>query len=652
LVILKIDSIFVAETYCIYDTIQCCFNHLYRQIHMKKTLYFFIVAFLLLSVVEKAHAFSVTLKVIDKTATHKSSLASDQTHIENNIYAWVGTKTGVAVYSGDWWYPMYNGESGRPNGLLIKTTDSYTWQASFDLLPGDYKWNPGIKSWGWLPVNTSIFQYTASAGDSPDINFTVNPDGTTSGITTLTITDAPKSDLTLQVDMNHQVVSSSGVYVSGTFNNWTLGTDKMTDLTGNGIYTVTLKVAQNAVPYQYIFVNGTTWDKAEVVLGSCEFSLNRIAMVNTSSVTMPVVSFGYCSAQPVEISDKKIACIGNSITAGAGLQNAYLESWPIQLRSLLGSGYYTENMGVSGTTMMRTGDSPWWSQHQYGATIKLNPDKILISLGTNDSKTYQWNAANFKKDYLALIDSFSKIISHPTFYILTSAKAYSAIYSISDNNILNGVIPILKEISSERKIPVIDTYSATLNMSNNFPDGVHPNAAGAQIFATHVADVLKAKKPVIGIVQSVILNNYAAYQWYKNGELLVGKTDPTLVAVTNGIYQVSVKLSPNTNDLLFADEFSVDLSALQRSTVTLSVNTDLTAITDISTSNIKIAVYNDRIIIKNSDGISNIYTSNGSLVRSMTTQLLTEQAISVENYPSGVYALLINKTKSMKFIKL
>ena len=598
--------------------------------------------------------FPVILKVIDKTANLKSSLGSDQSRMYNNIYAWVGTKAGVAVYSGDWWYPMYNGEVGRPDGLLIQTADSLTWQASFELAPGDYKWNPGIKSWGWIPINTSIFQYTASATDSPDINFTVNADGTTSGVIVLTIKDSPKMNLTLQVDMSHQVVSPSGVYVSGTFNNWTLSTDKMTDLTGNGIYSVTLNVAQNEVPYEYIFVNGTTWDKAEVVFGPCEFSLNRLAIVNKTDVTMPVVSFGYCSAQPIEISDKKIACIGNSITAGAGLQNAYLESWPIQLRTLLGAGYYTENMGVSGTTMMKTGDSPWWNQHQYGATIKFNPDEILISLGTNDSKTYQWNAVNFKKDYLALIDSFSNILSHPKFYILTSAKAFSAIYNINDSTIINGIIPILKEISSERKIPVIDTYSATLNMSSYFPDGVHPNAAGAQIFATHVADILKTKKPIIGISQSDHPNNYAAYQWYLNGVLLAGKTDPTLVAETSGIYQVSVKLSKNTNDLLFADEFSVDLSSLQKRTVTLAVNSDLTAMTEIPKSDIKITVLNSHIIINYIDGISSIdiYNSNGCLVRSISTQPGTEQQVSVDNFPSGVYALLINKTKSKKFIKL
>jgi hypothetical protein len=191
-------------------------------------------------------------------------------------------------------------------------------------------------------------------------------------------------------------------------------------------------------------------------------------------------------------------------------------------------------------------------------------------------------------------------------------------------------------------------------MSSYFPDGVHPNAAGAKIFATHVAEILKTKKPIIGIAQSDHPNNYAAYQWYQNGVLLTGKTDPTIVVETSGIYQVSVNLSRNTNDLLFSDEFPVDLLTLQKSTVTLTVNSDITAMNEITESNIKITVLSDHIIINYIDGISSIdiYNSNGTLVRSLSTHPETEQEISIANFPSGVYALLINKTKSMKFIKL
>lgn len=597
--------------------------------------------------------FQVQLKVVDNTANLKSSLGSDQSRMYNNIYVWVGTKSGVAVYSGDWWYPMYNGESGRPNGLLIQTSNSLTWQVTFELAPGDYKWNPGIKSWGWKSINSSIFQYTASATDNPDMNFTVNPDGTISGITTLTITDLPTQNLTLLVDMSHQTVSSSGVFVSGNFSNWTLGTNKMTDQTGNGIYSITLKVNQSTTPYEYVYINGSSWDKAESVFGLCEFCLNRFAVVNKESVTMPVVSFGYCSEQPSEIPDKKIACIGNSITAGAGLQKAYQDSWPIQLRTLLGAGYYTENLGVSGTTMMKTGDSPWWNQHQYSAVKKLQPDVVLISLGTNDSKTYQWNASNFKKDYLALIDSLTKISSHPHFYLLTSAKAYSSIYSISDNNIYNGVIPVLKEISSERKIPLIDTYSATLNMSSNFPDGVHPNAAGAQAFATHVADILKARKPAVEIAKDNNTASYAAYQWYKNGTVLIGKNDATLLVETSGKYQVSVKLFPNTNDMLFTDEISIDLNTLNQSSVTLTVNQEVSGIHNNLVSDTKIIVTEEYLIVKNTEPIysTDIYNINGNLVKCVNTQPTIEKEIAIADLPAGFYALLVNKTKPFKFIK-
>jgi hypothetical protein len=43
----------------------------------------------------------------------------------------------------------------------------------------------------------------------------------------------------------------------------------------------------------------------------------------------------------------KVACIGDSITEGAGLSNPALESYPARLQRLLGAGYIVRNYGVS-----------------------------------------------------------------------------------------------------------------------------------------------------------------------------------------------------------------------------------------------------------------------------------------------------------------
>jgi lysophospholipase L1-like esterase len=51
----------------------------------------------------------------------------------------------------------------------------------------------------------------------------------------------------------------------------------------------------------------------------------------------------------------KIACIGDSITAGHGASNASF-AYPSQLQQLLGSDYEVKNYGHSGRTMLKKGD--------------------------------------------------------------------------------------------------------------------------------------------------------------------------------------------------------------------------------------------------------------------------------------------------------
>ena len=48
----------------------------------------------------------------------------------------------------------------------------------------------------------------------------------------------------------------------------------------------------------------------------------------------------------------RIACVGNSITAGAKLNDPPKESYPAQLQRLLGDQYDVFNFGVSGKTVV------------------------------------------------------------------------------------------------------------------------------------------------------------------------------------------------------------------------------------------------------------------------------------------------------------
>ena len=54
----------------------------------------------------------------------------------------------------------------------------------------------------------------------------------------------------------------------------------------------------------------------------------------------------------------KVACIGDSITYGAAIEDRVNYSYPSQLQVLLGENYEVGNFGRSGATLLRHGHRP------------------------------------------------------------------------------------------------------------------------------------------------------------------------------------------------------------------------------------------------------------------------------------------------------
>src|SRR5882724_3816924 len=186
----------------------------------------------------------------------------------------------------------------------------------------------------------------------------------------------------------------------------------------------------------------------------------------------------------------KIVCIGDSITSGSGttLGNSY----PEQLGRLLGSGYIVGNYGVSGRTMLKSGDNPYWITSQFTNSGNASPDIVVIMLGSNDAKPQNWDdKANYVPDYNAMIDHYRNLPSHPRVYINTCPTVYgSGNYDITDAVVTGEIAPLIRQIGINKGCPVIDVNAATKNMPQNFPDNVHPNDAGALVIAQTVMNGL------------------------------------------------------------------------------------------------------------------------------------------------------------------
>lgn len=55
----------------------------------------------------------------------------------------------------------------------------------------------------------------------------------------------------------------------------------------------------------------------------------------------------------------RVACVGDSITYGAGIADRDRDSYPAQLASMLGDKWVVKNFGHSGATLLKNGDLPY-----------------------------------------------------------------------------------------------------------------------------------------------------------------------------------------------------------------------------------------------------------------------------------------------------
>ncbi len=191
----------------------------------------------------------------------------------------------------------------------------------------------------------------------------------------------------------------------------------------------------------------------------------------------------------------RVACIGNSITFGAGIRNRSRDSYPSVLARMLGDNYWVKNFGVSARTMLNKGDHPYMNEPAYKNALAFNPNIVVIKLGTNDSKSFNWKyKADFMKDAQTMIDAFKVLPSQPKIYLCYPSKAYLTGDGINDDIISKEIIPMIKKLAKKNNLSVIDLHTAMDGMPELFPDRIHPNEKGAQVMAKAVYQSISTLK--------------------------------------------------------------------------------------------------------------------------------------------------------------
>lgn len=189
----------------------------------------------------------------------------------------------------------------------------------------------------------------------------------------------------------------------------------------------------------------------------------------------------------------KVACVGDSITKGAGAGPG--KSYPSQLQELLGDKWNVGNFGVSGRTLLKKGDHPYWNEKAYQDALAMKPDVVIIMLGTNDTKPQNWKfESEFVADYTELVKSFQALESKPRVYVCRPCPVPEpGNFGINEKN-LQEWIKRIDAMAKEMNLGVIDMHKALEDKPKLLPDRVHPNAEGAGEMAAAAFKELTGKR--------------------------------------------------------------------------------------------------------------------------------------------------------------
>ena len=209
-----------------------------------------------------------------------------------------------------------------------------------------------------------------------------------------------------------------------------------------------------------------------------------------------------------DFSNKKIACLGDSITEGSNLdkmENYKQYSYPSVLKRIL-NAEEVYNFGIGGSSYGRYWDKPFVERYQ---EIPADTDIILVMGGTNDGfavsekelgslsekkpKTFYGDVDELMRGLKENYPEAEIIFATPLPNVLHDYLRKQRDYLLPQSVFAKAV----KELAAQYDIKVIDLYNSNLLdthdaqvISMYMPDGVHGNPAGYQILAEHMASQL------------------------------------------------------------------------------------------------------------------------------------------------------------------
>lgn len=232
----------------------------------------------------------------------------------------------------------------------------------------------------------------------------------------------------------------------------------------------------------------------------------------------------------------KVACVGNSVTYGYGIDNRETNCYPAQLQQMLGSGYEVRNFGKSGATLLKKGHRPYNDQSEYQDALAFGGDRVVIHLGLNDTDPRNWPnyRDEFVSDYLSLIESFRQANPDCRIWICRLTPIFNSHprFKSGTRDWFWMEQQAIEEIASIAQTGLIDLHENLYDRPDLFPDAIHPVAEGAGILAHTVCQALTGD---FGGLQMPIV--------YSDNMMLQREKPLTISGIANAGEQITVRIA-------------------------------------------------------------------------------------------------------------
>ena len=286
-----------------------------------------------------------------------------------------------------------------------------------------------------------------------------------------------------------------------------------------------------------------------------------------------------------------IACIGDSITEGVGVDEKDKYSYPARLAEALGEGYEVLNYGKSGATMCGSSATLYPSKNWFTYSGKYDEmkrrakdiDVVFIMLGTNDGNSSNTNISDlmtnnvntFKADYEAnltqMVNDLRAGNANVKIYLMTSPKCYRT-GNTWEQTLTDIVRPLQRELAEKLSLEIYDmyTFSSEVMGNRNFPDNLHAGMNGYYLMGQELAKVVaeiygtetnKGVPPMSSVNYeetfntvpngTVLTNQNSTTVELGNSNMTVKVLDSSKLAVNDGVLALTRSSTVATSDAYF-----------------------------------------------------------------------------------------------------